>query len=100
MRKFMFLLLLAGAATPAIAAGQPDDNKSDEARSERHQARQQARELQSQRAEQSGGGSDRPYPDRSLRSNDGGQGPAAVQIQGENGGGRAIEGRRQHFGGR
>jgi Ni/Co efflux regulator RcnB len=129
MRKVMLLLLLAGAATPAIAAAQPVEGSSDESqaeRAERHQARQEARQVQVGAAEPSANGSDRPHFGRF--SNESGQGPAAAQVEGNAGGGQqgqqfgrfaddggqgaaaaaqvqgdngaqTMEARRQHFGG-
>ena len=109
MRKFMFLLLLAGAATPAMA--RPFD-RTDEARpeqSDRHQAQQQEQQQaqqkssddhHAQRAERSdSGNNDRPHFAGYARSNGGDQAPAAVQGYSGNAGGQAVEARRQHFGG-
>ena len=108
MRKFMFLVLLAGVATPAISVAKPID-RSDEAKSEqsnRHQQQQESPQKQQsnddrgqqnhdQRGDRSGGNNDRQ---RSFES------PAAVKVQGGNGygggagGGQSNEARHQRFG--
>jgi hypothetical protein len=109
MRKFMALLLLAGAAVPSVAMAGPID-KSDEAKpehSDRHQAQQQQQQQQqsddngSPRGDRSGGNNDRPHFSGYGRPNGGDQSPAAVQVdRGNRGdGGQSIEAKRQQFGG-
>ena len=91
MRKFMALLLLAGAAVPSAAMAKPND-RSDEAKSEhsdRHQAQQQQQSNDSngQRGDRSSGNNGRQNSNSYARSNGGNQAPAAVQVDRGNGGG-------------
>ena len=93
MRKMLLLLLLAGAATPALAAGDPGDRHRDRDgdKSESSEPRHRVR------VERSGGG-DQPAPPVYTRRNSGGEDRPQVSVQGNDGndGGRA-EFRRQRL---
>lgn len=107
MRKLMFLVLLAGVATPAISVAKPIE-RSDEAKSEqsnRHQQQQESPQKQQSnddRGQQSHDRGDRSGGNKYARSSGGEQSPAAVQTKGDNGyggGGQSNEARHQRFGG-
>jgi hypothetical protein len=71
MRKILAFMLLAGAAVPAIAAGDPDDRRAN--REERQEARQQQQQQRAERAEHSARSNDAERPRFSTtRSHDGG----------------------------
>ena len=103
MRKFLALLLLAGTATPALAAGDPADTiRSMSDREERRDARAQARSERSEPRVERSGSDDSPRAVRSERversgGNDERHRPA-VQIDSNAGGGeprvnRSLRGR-------
>jgi len=85
MRKFMFMVLLAGVATPAISVAKPID-RSDEAKSEQSNRHQQQQEApQKQQSNDDGGQRSHDQRGDHARANGGDQSPAAAKIQGGNG---------------
>ena len=107
MRKFMALLLLAGAAVPSVAmagrtervATRPSPNIPTVTRPQRAAQQQQSNDSNGQRGDRSGGNNGRQNSNSYARSNGGNQAPAAVQVDRGNsgGGGQPNEARHQRF---
>ena len=98
MHRFLALILLAGTAAPALAAGDPGDSD----RQSRREARQQARE--EARAERSNSGNDQQGSSRVTRStrsggDDGPQPTVRVDSGGSDGGGERRASRARFSGG-
>jgi hypothetical protein len=102
MRKFMLLLLLAGAAVPSAAMARPnhgsDENRPEQSdRSEQQQQQSNDNNDNHGQRDRSDGNNERQHFSGHNRSNDGNQSPAQVQMKSS--GGQSNESRREHFGG-